>query len=189
MMRIINVLIVLCVMSVDLFGHSIVQNNINNVNQKRFSIAGTIWSKGKEKVWVKKKNSIEYIFKKNGELKTTEAIGPFVSGESSIFGLEYNLDVEHGKPFILNFESWTCKYLDVDGVIFDGGLTKDCSIYWALEGVDVGKSVDTFLMLFSKTGKMLLRQKVVTPGINVFVLNGLKFEIQVRLARGIDLIN
>jgi hypothetical protein len=158
-------------------------------DQKQYTIRGILWSKGKTKIIVKKENYLEYAFIKNGESKKFKAIGPFVCGDDSILGIEYNLEIQHERPFILNYETWEKHILTVNGVIFDAGLTTDRSIYWLLEGYETGKEVETFVMLYTKNGEQLLRERIFKAGNSTLVLKGRKIEINLRLARSIDLIN
>jgi len=187
--QILRSMLALFMTSSGFIGNAGTPKKVPNTDQKHFTISGTIWSKNGEKVWVHRKNKIEFTLNRSKKSTKYEAIGPFIKGESSILALEYNLDVEHGKPFILNFESWISKTLESTGILFDAGVTNDHSIYWALEGVDAGKIIESYLLLYSNSGQQLIRQKVINPGVNIVFYNGVKFEINVRLARGVDLIN
>lgn len=185
--NLLTILLLVCVFSTSRGAST--PNGMNYADKKQYSVSGTLWSGNGSRVLVKKKNNIEFLFSKIGEPEKLAAIGPFVKGASSIFCLEYNLDFEHGKPFVLNFLTWICNYINTDGVIFDAGLTIDRSLYWALEGLDSGKNVDTYLLLISEDGKIVLRKRVLNAGLTKIVHNGVGFEINVRMARGIDLIN
>ena len=158
-------------------------------SQKQFDMHGIIWSKNQINVRMQKKNKVEYILSKSDQLTKFVAIGPFVKSNNSILSLEYNLDIMHDRPFIINFESWTRIDIESKGTLYDAGLIPNKSKFWILEGIDINNKIETNLLLYSEKGQALIRQKITTPGKNIIKFNNEEFEIHVRLARGIDLIN